>query len=322
MNKVLNGKIKYILFSSCCLFLCFIVLLTLNKFGSESNENKQSATNTHALSTINSTKKTDLPLETNVLSYSGSIVGYSIPEMMERSSLIVYGEVAEIFETIAIEDVNGGIVLMTEMTITPIETFRGDTQNTITVRLLGGHIGNRYDEYAEVPEFQRNDHWLLFLYQPNVGGSQNTEGDYYYLSGLYQGAFKEIKEYENDEETFEAENIKFVNAMQLIQNDENEQKAIKATQEFETTLEKLMPIDTMFSIAELREELPAFNEEKPIDPDIVRKEALDAYKSNLNNEMCTQEEYDLWVSQLDQYAEIISEERFEELENTDSYPDL
>ena len=41
----------------------------------------------------------------------------------------------------------------------------------------------------DAPDFQIGDDVVVFLYQTNMGSGYNTEGDYYYVLGVNQGAY-------------------------------------------------------------------------------------------------------------------------------------
>lgn len=54
---------------------------------------------------------------------------------------------------------------------------------------MGGTVGNCTEIYEGSPAFEKNQEYLLCLYQPNCGGAYNTKGDYYYVCGINQGVF-------------------------------------------------------------------------------------------------------------------------------------
>lgn len=66
------------------------------------------------------------------------------------------------------------------------EVFRGNSENnTITIRV----------PQAE-SSLKLNKKYFIFLYQPHMGGSYNTEGDYYYITACYDEKLQEdIAEY-------------------------------------------------------------------------------------------------------------------------------
>jgi len=124
---------------------------------------------------------------------SGLMMGMTFDDMFEQSSLVVYGEVVSKPQSFKIRSVGGGEMIFTDYYIKPIQVLRGNTDmsDAITVRLYGGTVGDRRELVDGEPVLSKNDKFVLFLYKPARGGGFNTEGDYYYVSGGKQGAFKD-----------------------------------------------------------------------------------------------------------------------------------
>lgn len=133
---------------------------------------------------------------------SGLLPSYSYQDLLNQAPVIVTGYVAD--ETlIKIEPVGGGSTApFTDYTVEVEDVLRGslDTGEQITVRVQGGDSASGVGVEDSV-QFALNDEVLLFLYQPKMGGSYNTEGDYYYVLGQSQGVYRaiDLTSYSNDE---------------------------------------------------------------------------------------------------------------------------
>lgn len=306
-------KIKRIpaVLTSALLIVVAVIVLT------QMNQTRQENPNL-----ILSTKQHSLSQNGVIASSSGTIVGYTVLEMMERSTLMVYGTLTEISEAFMVEGVSGGYQIFTDMTVVPDKTLRGEEKKEIVVRIEGGQIGDYFAEYEEVPEFKLGEEWLLFLSDPGCGGGVNTKGDYYYLTGYYQAAFKRVDGTENLKEAANNEKYSdtvFVNSL-AIKNDieDADVKQFNVNEKSVRNIESLMLMDiepsrTSFSLSQLQSYTKVFNEEAPIDYDRTRRETLEACESNLKLGMITQEEYDSFTKGIDMYARILTDEEVEKM---------
>ncbi|MDO4541911.1 MAG: hypothetical protein Q4C00_03645 [Bacillota bacterium] len=119
----------------------------------------------------------------------------TMEEMIEESSLIIYGKVTAASDPFAIKPTNGGDAAnFVDYTVTPQETYRspGTVPETVTVRIKGGLVGNVNMVCENEPELALEDSYLFFLYQPGMGGGYNTEGDYYYVLGGENGVYSGV----------------------------------------------------------------------------------------------------------------------------------
>lgn len=123
---------------------------------------------------------------------SGTLVERNFEDLYEQSALIALGTVTEKSEAFRIQNVSGSIANFTDYSFKINSTLRGNADNdTVTVRVQGGTVGNYTEIYEFSPDLEKNKEYLLFLYKPGRGGAYNTEGDYYYVLGLTQGSFSE-----------------------------------------------------------------------------------------------------------------------------------
>ncbi len=234
--------------------------------------------------------------------FSGVTEKLSFSEMMETSTLVVYGEVSKICEPALIEWVDGGECHVTDVEFSVQETLRGEGGETVTVRTLGGLVDGVYEDYAETPELQEGEECLLFLYQPGMGGGMNTKGDYYYLRGLSDGVYRPAME-SNEAASLQEEPV-LVNcrepASQLSRPETQETAEISLKDQEES------PAGTVvFSLSGLKSWSEGFNRRHPVDPDYFRNTTLEAYRFNLENGTMTQEEYDRYTAQIDEYARLV-----------------
>ncbi len=102
-------------------------------------------------------------------------------QMMEQSSLVVYGVIKERSEAFEIQPVSGKETLTHyDWTLEIQDTYRGEAASkSITVRTA-------QDLAAYL---HAGDAVFVFLHQPGIGGAYNTQGDYYYLTNGIQGLY-------------------------------------------------------------------------------------------------------------------------------------
>lgn len=124
---------------------------------------------------------------------SGLLPSYSYQDLLNQAPVIVTGSVVDA-STIQIVPVGGeNPAAFTDYTVEVVNALRGslNTGEKITVRVQGEQTSNSSGVGVEDSvQFSLDDEVLLFLYQPKMGGSYNTEGDYYYILGQSQGAYQ------------------------------------------------------------------------------------------------------------------------------------
>ena len=124
--------------------------------------------------------------------------------------------------------------------------------------------------WEDAPTLEVDETYLLFLYKPQMGGSFNTEGDYYYLSGDTRGIYP----------------------------------VDSATTFSRTTNDVYTSSDGTKRIShnELIQLIDQVNEEIPADIDMRYQEFLENQQYNLETGFISQEEYDRFLSEAQRYA--------------------
>ena len=250
----------------------------------------------------------------------------SLEDLAEKSSLVVYGEIVEISDPFFVEGAEGcGSDTVMDVTVQPLRMLRGEAEKTVVVRISGGLFDAMYYESDDIPEFQLGEKWLLYLNRPAFGGGTNAEGDYYYLTGGGRGAFKEMGAPEittRDQamraslaQANENEEITFVNGL-VVETGAMDQRDLTLVQEPEDIEHMERPEAAVFVLSDLASILSEFNETHPYDPDAERNSWIETCGSNLKNGMITQDEYDRFMSQMDEYAQTFTEEEYRERRGT------
>lgn len=290
-----NGKlrIKYFIFPAVALLLGAVLCF----FSWNASPSPQEAKP--------STKLSTLPEGTITSTVSGVVESYDFSRLSSRSSLIVYGRVSKIHDAILLQDSYGAVSIHTDVEIVPETVLRGTADNTVTLRLPGGLAAGQYKEYSEAPELFLDSRYLFFLYQPGMGSGVNEKGDYYYLTGMYQGVFSEAPD---RIQKLTAASLKRESGDVILCNSARG-SSLQSPQAICGIDKEISSVEAVLSLKTLEELFPSFNRENPIDKDIFRREAEDAYETNLENGIISQAEYEELLSQLDQYAKQVTPEQ-------------
>ncbi len=136
-------------------------------------------------------------------SSSGMMAAISLDGLLNKASEVVTARVVGFSSSFAVAPLNGASPsFFTNVYLEVTHVYRGDLsaheyieegQNvaTITVRIEGGS-GERVSVTSNTePTFQMGTEYLLFLYQPKTPYYYNTEGDYYRVVSMNQGAWSE-----------------------------------------------------------------------------------------------------------------------------------
>ena len=118
---------------------------------------------------------------------NGQLPEMSVEDLFVQSTLAVRGSVTGSGTSFVVESPSGMRLIYTDYPVTVTETVRGTAGETVTLRMPGGTVGRLEQIYTIGPELRTGEEYLLFLYQPGMGGGFNTAGDYYYILGLTQG---------------------------------------------------------------------------------------------------------------------------------------
>ena len=249
------------------------------------------------------------------------VIRYSMAELSEKSSLILYGKVTEVHDSAVLHAPNVGLPI-TDVTVMPISVLRGSAEQPVTVRTFGGIINGEFSDYTDEPELFLNREYLFFLYQPAAGEGLNAEGDYYYTFGI-QGTFEALTPATSDvPEATRAYNnsadndVLFVSTEYLTPEGLLSTAALQeSTQTTPESMEQMLSSDArpdhvVLSLNSMKEAYPQFNESHPIDLQWPLWQSLEAYENNLASGFISQEEYDRFMAELDDYAVVITPEEY------------
>ncbi len=200
---------------------------------------------------------------------TGLVEEKSLDDLVGESSLIVRGKV-EASSVIQVESPQGGVTNFTDYSVAVTETIRGEEQEQVTVRVRGGLTGNLNVVNEDSPELLPEGKYLFFLYQPGMGGGFNTEGDYYYITGVYQGAYH-------------------------LEAEAGQPAVARAFGGGETT-----------QAEQLTANIEMLSDEKPLEPDQNKKVFLENLQNNLESGFITQGEYDEILAGAGEYAQVIA----------------
>ena len=210
---------------------------------------------------------------------SNMIAEKTTEQLIEESDLIAVCELKEISDAFQIESVGGGVMNFTDSYFETTEILRGDPPDDsgiITVRTQGGMVDNWSVIMSDKYEFQYDKKYLLFLVHAGMGGGYNTEGDYYYLNGSWQGIFP---------------------------LEETTTNSLKASSEI---IENGCGTDSI-QLDAVRSEIEALNKIGPPDENAAYEKAMENQKANLDSGWITQEEYEQALEIYQQYATYIGD---------------
>ena len=132
------------------------------------------------------------PAEQEIIEKGGLLAYRSVEDLVNDSIVIATGKVAGKSEGFEILHSNGeNRDIFTDYYFTIDNVLKGNPYDeTVTLRMPGGTVGNRTVYDFCYPTLNQQDEYLLFFYRPGTGGWFNTPGDYYYLYGANQGAYR------------------------------------------------------------------------------------------------------------------------------------
>lgn len=204
----------------------------------------------------------------------------SLEELLEQSTLVVYGRVTQ-KELIFIQSIYGGDPYgHTDYYIESISILRGEPINKdeVIVRVATGEaIDQNYElicDYLE--ELNIGEEYLLFLGRSELGGGYNTKGGQYFILGTNQGVFE-----------VSGRSTRSASGNML---------PVKSSAMFN---------DIELTYQTLESKIKTANIEIPIDPDLHDEIELDSLKANLESGFFTQQEYERCIEELEQYATIV-----------------
>lgn len=200
-------------------------------------------------------------------------------DLVEQSTLIVRGTVTGQSEPFQIAPANGGDPSnFIDYTVSVTEVLRGDpNKQSVTVRVEGGTVNGMSTVCDEAAELPQNTELLLYLYAPNMGMLFNTEGDYYYVTGMYRGVY--TLNTSGNTETFV--------------NERNQQDP---------------DLEAVWQGDELEAVIDAYTQQHPVNENAIREEAIQQCEQELASGAISQQEYEQQIEEIDTYAIIVGEE--------------
>lgn len=203
-------------------------------------------------------------------------------QLLEESDLIAVCELREVSDAFQIQYAGGdssAVMNFTDSYFETTEILRGDPPDDsgiITVRTQGGMVDNWSVIMSDKYEFQYDKKYLLFLVHAGMGGGYNTEGDYYYLNGSWQGIFP---------------------------LEETTANSLKASSEI---IENGRGTDSI-QLDAVRSEIEALNKIGPPDENAAYERVMENQKANLDSGWITQEEYEEALEIYQQYATYVGD---------------
>ena len=123
--------------------------------------------------------------------YTGTIVKRDLNNLFETSNLVALCTITSEPVSFYVQRADSGKDILSDQFAKVDKVIMGTPYNdTVVIRIPGGTVGNRTEKYEENPVLEVGKQYLLFLSKPDMGGSYNTVGDYYYVQGLKQGVYK------------------------------------------------------------------------------------------------------------------------------------
>jgi hypothetical protein len=124
-----------------------------------------------------------IAVASTALSRATQVEPVALPELVKRSTTVVYGTVLET----RVQSESGGARIYTYITISGREFLKGGPPQgtSITFRQLGGQVGDQVVYVPGTPRFHQKQEVLLFLTGEDAGG-------YPQVMGIFQGALQPV----------------------------------------------------------------------------------------------------------------------------------
>lgn len=293
MNQIMDRKKRTILTS----VFVFVILMAFGWTGA-ANAAKHT-----------STKQANLAPDIARISMDEMVREYEFSELIGDSSLVIIGKVSKISDAFKIRWVDGSVSQAMDVTVDVTETFRGNpNQQQVVIRIKGGLVDDVYEDYAQEPELVHGETYLFFLHQPNVGGGRNTFGDYHYITGMSQGVFQPLEAsglISAEKKKLAQKEALFINAAASLQDVKLDEYQLTGK---DILQESISPNDAILSIQSLSQMMAAANEKWPVNEYKLKEDLLSNYETNRNSGFITQEEYDILIAAMNEYAVIVDED--------------
>lgn len=200
-------------------------------------------------------KKANITEPEKIYKMHGQLPEMSLNRMVERSSLIVYGEIIDHSDSFVVKSGYGDRRAYTDYYLKPHEILRGESKgDEITIRLEGGYLDGHFMESVNEAKLEVGKEYLLLLEKPRK--ISQTESDFYFVTNKSQGAF-------------EVENNLFNIEDSVIVSD--------------------------WSMAEFKNQLTFLSKKYPVVENLAEQETDENMKENLESGWITQKEYDEYL---------------------------
>lgn len=114
----------------------------------------------------------------------------SLQDIMDESDLVVMGFLLEQSPGFQVKSTDGEVSTFTNYFFQVTDTYRGEApEDVITLREEGGTVEQVKTVVADSYDFAEQQAYLLFLQRPQAGDTFATQGDYYTLTGGWQGVY-------------------------------------------------------------------------------------------------------------------------------------
>lgn len=204
-------------------------------------------------------------------------------ERIAAAELILRGEIITEKE-IKIRPVadEGAVSFATDYTVAVRDILRGaEEAQTVTVRILGNPADGIEYVNELLPDLTVGGTYLFLLYRPGMGGSYNTEGDYYYIVNCDTGVYEE-------------ENGSYIQVLGDVDTYDTQTQTMEGKQQ-----------EVIADYQVYKREVEKINAEEPVQSGHLKEDSLEALRSNLERGWISQQEYDNAVKNSQSYATIV-----------------
>lgn len=250
--------------------------------------------------------------EKTVVEQSRTVAALSVEQMALESDLVARGTAVEGSSPFLVQPQDGrDPSVFVDYTFAVKQVYRCGQEKEpqeLTIRVEGGTYQDITVNTSGSPSFEIGKEYIVFLYRAPKNGGYETEGEYYYVTGFEHGVFQETPEEKTDLSAVKAQKTDKASRFSALETAEAYFVSEKALQREENGKIKVEAAEEILSEQAFSKEIAAFNQEYPEEIDYYKKRQEEAYRSNLETGMITEEEYEQWAAELEQedgpYAEI------------------
>ena len=280
------------------IFLLILVSMCFLVSGCTSTESEGSTDESAAVSDVAETSQKSNGEKVIVSMYTRN---YTIEELMEASDLVVRG-IVESADLLEIEGADGGEMVSTEYQVAVSEVLRGNKEEGAQISVR--RIGNAEDSstiYEGVPTLEKDAEYLFFLDDGSGhSGTFNTKDDYYYLIGNDQSVY--VKETAAVSTKSNNSTEEYFISMEDLRHNNSDVTRTQAANIEESS--------NVVAYSDIKSKLSMVNDEVPANPLRDIDEAKNTYKTNLENGIISEEQYNEYMAELENpsYGEVVNRE--------------